>query len=145
IRPSARRRDRRLHTATRLRLSRRPRRRRRFFTLVGGGRRLSTGEPKPKPQRPFGRGIWNWSKCPDADTRAGTKDRPSWVESCPLPSLSEVALLSHSPCSPSEREAGHEATRFHDFSRRRDAGDRRPQQHVTRVFCTVYGRVPPGT
>src|SRR5438045_347341 len=72
----------------------------------------------------------------------------------------EVALLSHSPCSPSEREAGHEATRFHNFSRRRDggmaarwaraaegdAGDRRPQYRVARhVFWTVYGRVPPGT
>src|SRR3954449_8897164 len=34
-----------------------------------------------------------------------------------LPPLSEVALLSHSPCSPSEREAGHEATRLHNFSR----------------------------
>src|SRR5215472_11802300 len=44
------------------------------------------------------------------------------VESCPSPSLSEVALLSHSPCSPSERDAGHEATRFHNFSRRRDGG-----------------------
>src|SRR4051794_11557842 len=45
-----------------------------------------------------------------------------WVESCPSPSLSEVALLSHSPCSPSEREAGHEATRFHNFSPRRNGG-----------------------
>src|SRR3954451_24030874 len=26
-----------------------------------------------------------------------------------------------------------------------DAGDRRPQQHVARLFCTVDGRVPPGT
>src|SRR5499427_4655561 len=34
------------------------------------------------------------------------------VESCPSPSLSEVALLSHSPCSPSEREPG---MRRHDF------------------------------
>src|SRR3954447_1034111 len=83
-----------------------------------------------------------------------------WVESCPSPSLSEVALLSHNPCSPSAREAGHEATRFHNFSRRRDggmaarcaraaegdAGDRRPLRRVAqRVFWTVYGRVPPGT
>src|SRR5438552_15423139 len=59
-----------------------------------------------------------------------------------------------------EREAGHEATRFHTFSRRRhggmaarcaraaegDAGDRRPQRpSVQRVFWTVYGRVPPRT
>src|SRR3954454_23567887 len=82
------------------------------------------------------------------------------VESCPSRSLSEVTLLSHSSCSPSEREARHEATRFHNFSRRRDggvaarcaraaeggAGDRRPQHRVAQpVCCTVYGRVPPGT
>src|SRR3954447_4132623 len=83
---------------------------------------------------------------------------PFETESCPPPSLSEVALLSHSPRSPSAREAGHEATRFHDFCRRRGgvaarcaraaegcAGGRRPQHLVARpVFCTVYFGVQPG-
>src|SRR5438105_15552599 len=82
-----------------------------------------------------------------------------WVESCPSPSLSEVVLLSHSPCSPSEREAGHEATRFHNFSRRRDgdgaarsaraaegdAGDRISQLRLARPECIDCDRVPPGT
>src|SRR3954447_12647360 len=84
---------------------------------------------------------------------------PFETESCPPPSLSEVALLRHSPRSPSAREAGHEATRFHDFCRRRGgvaarcaraaegcAGGRRPQHLVARpVFCTVYFGVQPGT
>jgi len=40
---------------------------------------------------------------PKPTPNGGTADRLNRVESCPSPSLSEVALLSHSPCSPSER------------------------------------------
>src|SRR5262249_49186297 len=57
---------------------------------------------------------------PEAAVGETERQRLSRVVSRPSPSLSEVALLSHSPCSPSEREAGQEATRFHNFSRRRD-------------------------
>ena len=48
------------------------------------------------------------------EVQDGRGEPPSRLESCPSPSRSEVALLSHSPCSPSEREE-HEAARFHNF------------------------------
>src|SRR6266568_4319272 len=120
-----------------------------------------SGTPAVRPSRQFAQPALNAGFArrlrPFIPPRTGGRAR---VESCPSPSLSEGALLSHSPCSPSEREAGHEATRFHNFSRRRDggmaarcaraaegdAGDRRPQPRVAQhVFWTVYGRVPPGT
>lgn len=47
-------------------------------------------------ERPFGRTAKGY--CPEAGPHRGIRDRQGWVESCPSPSLSEVALLSHSPC-----------------------------------------------
>jgi putative tryptophan/tyrosine transport system substrate-binding protein len=39
------------------------------------------------------------------------------VENCHSPRVSEMALLSHIACSPSDREAEHEAARTHHSSR----------------------------
>jgi hypothetical protein len=77
---------------------------------------------KQNPKQSLVAGDCDGKVCPTPAIRHAPGDRLSRVASCPSPSLSEVALLSHSPCSPSEREAGHEATRFHNFSRRRDGG-----------------------
>src|SRR5215469_5662779 len=46
------------------------------------------------------------TRMPTAVHPVSSGNRQQWVVSCPSPSLSEVAPLSHNPCLPSEREPG---------------------------------------
>jgi hypothetical protein len=84
----------------------------------GRHRQPANEGPVSDPKATFDDAALTGSSCPIPAIPRRQPGCPRRVESCLRPAYPEVALLSHSPCSPSEREAGHEATRFHNFSRR---------------------------
>src|SRR5947207_4772069 len=89
----------------------------------------------------------------------GRCKQPSCWKPAIRPTISETELSRHTGCSPSDREADHEAARVDAPAGRRgdqlaprptraaegDAGDRLPRHDLPRPGFIDFGRVPPGT